>query len=282
MDVVDTHAHLYSEETDRYPLMRDPYLPPPGRGTLEHLRAEMTAAGVRRAVFVHTFTAYRWDNRLLADATAASREFATGVCALSPHDPESPELLAHYHRGCGVRGIRLFPVAVDDANGPRSFTLPGHERLWRAAAELGMVVCALIHPDELGTLREYLRRYPTTPVVLDHCANLTAAEAPDGPNLRAVLALAAFPNVYPKVTFLVTGSGEPYPCPDTRPLGRRIVAEFGAERCMWGSNFPCELWIPATDYAGHLRIFTEHLGLSRADQAEVLGGTAARLWFPGE
>src|SRR3954447_14390010 len=109
--LVDTHAHIYSEDTGRYPLCVDPYLPPPGKGTLPHLRAEMRAAGVERVVIVHTFTAYRWDNRLVADVVRDCREWATGVCALNPEDPVSPETLERYHRECGIRGLRVFPVA---------------------------------------------------------------------------------------------------------------------------------------------------------------------------
>src|ERR1043166_8839284 len=143
MPIVDTHAHIYSEDTVRYPLMEDPYLPPPGKGTLEHLRAEMSANGVGRVVMVHTFTAYRWDNRLVADTVREYREFSTGVCALDPNDPGSPDLLEEYHREYGVRGLRVFPVAGPD--GTRSLELPGHLRLWERCAALGMVVCVLIH-----------------------------------------------------------------------------------------------------------------------------------------
>lgn len=280
MEIIDTHAHIYSEDLARYPLMPKPYLPPAGMGTEAHFREEMARNGVGRVVWVHTFTAYRWDNRLLADTTRAWGEAATGVCALNPDDPHSPELLETYFREYGVRGLRVFPVGTGpDQSGPPSFELPGHLRLWETCARLGMVVCALIHASEIETLKGYLRRFPQVPVVLDHCANLAAADAPEGENLQAVLSLAEFSNLYPKVTFVATGSAQPYPFPDTLPLAGKIIREFGAERCMWGSDFPTQLWIPNTDYAGHLRLFTGELGLSAAEQAELLAGTARRLWF---
>lgn len=278
MRIVDTHAHIYSEDTAAYPMIPEPYLPPPGKGTLEHLRAEMRANGVERVVMVHTFTAYRWDNRLVADVVGACREFATGVCALNPNDAESPAVLERYFREQGIRGLRVFPVEGED--GERSFELPGHLRLWEKCAELGMVVCALIHPPQIKALKRLLTRFPGVPVVLDHCANLDADDAPDGEDLEAVLALAQFPNLYAKITFLVTGSGEEYPCRDTHVLGRKIIEAFGPERCMWGSDFPCELWIPKASYAEHLRLFTKDLGLDASAQEAVLGGTALRLWFP--
>lgn len=304
MKVIDTHAHIYSEDTARYPLCPDPYLPPEGKGTVHHMREEMDASGVERIVIVHTFTAYRWDNRLVADVvghqaalasadsalaamkqemglqpggSVSARPWATGVCALDPNDLSSPDTLERYYRECGIRGLRVFPV--EDGNGDRSFALPGHIRLWEKCRELGMVVCALINPAQIDTLERLLGRFADLPVVLDHCANLSAADAPDGPNLRRVLDLARFPNLYAKLSFLVTGSREDYPCRDTHLLARRIIDAFGPERCMWGSDFPCELWIPKASYAQHLRLFTQELGLDDWTQRAVLGETARRLWF---
>ena len=53
-------------------------------------------------------------------------------------------------------------------------------------------------------------------------------------------------------------------------LAHRILGAFRPERCMWGSDFPCELWIPKSTYAGHLRLFQEELGLSPAAQEAIL------------
>jgi predicted TIM-barrel fold metal-dependent hydrolase len=58
-----------------------------------------------------------------------------------------------------------------------------------------------------------------------------------------------------------------------------VVKAFGAERCVWGSDFPCDLWCPKVSYAEHLRIFTRDLPLSAADRAAIIGGTARGLWF---
>lgn len=280
MRIVDTHAHIYSEDLDRYPLIPEPYLPPAGKGTVEHMREELRANGVERIVLVHTFTAYQWDNRLVADVVSDCRDFATGVCALDPNDPASPTVLETYFRERAIRGLRVFPVAGDD--GTRSLELPGHLKLWEKCAELGMVVCVLISPPEIPALRRLLEQFPSVPVVLDHCANLDAADAPDGERLRQVLSLADYPNLYAKLSFLVTGSKEPYPCRDTHVLGRRVIEAFGSERCMWGSDFPTELWIPKASYAEHIHLFTHELGLDAAARAAVLGGTAQRLWFPQE
>jgi predicted TIM-barrel fold metal-dependent hydrolase len=58
-----------------------------------------------------------------------------------------------------------------------------------------------------------------------------------------------------------------------------VIAAFRPGRCLWGSNFPCELWCPRITYAQHLAIFTRELGLDAAAKAAILGETAHRLWF---
>jgi predicted TIM-barrel fold metal-dependent hydrolase len=98
----------------------------------------------------------------------------------------------------------------------------------------------------------------------------------------AVAGLARFPNVHLKLTFAVTGSEEGYPFHDMHPILWRLIEAFGPERCMWGSDFPCELWLKGkASYQSHLALFTEALGLSASEQASILESTPMRVWFSG-
>src|SRR5262245_37074641 len=88
--IIDAHAHIYSEDEQKYPPIAKPYRPPAGKGTIAHLRQELKANGVRRAMAIHTRTFYEWDNRFTADACRANRDVITGVCLLDPDDGKSP------------------------------------------------------------------------------------------------------------------------------------------------------------------------------------------------
>ena len=107
--VVDTHAHIYHPDKARYPKVANPLRPPPGTGDIGHLQREMSAAGVTRAVLVQTGTAYRWDNRLLADTATAHADWAAGVCTLDPAAPESVSELERLVARYNVRGLRMEP-----------------------------------------------------------------------------------------------------------------------------------------------------------------------------
>jgi L-fuconolactonase len=270
--VVDCHAHIYGEDEKAYPTIENPYRPPPGKGTIAHLKQEMASAGVSSVTAIQTSTFYRFDNRFTADSARANRPFMAGVVTLDPNDPRSPRMLEKYVAQDNVRGMRSIPAQsgrIDD---------PGVARLWATAERLGVVINVLVNREHRSQVEAMAGRHPQLSVVIDHCLNLKAGPTFEA-TLEDVLELAAVPRLNAKLTFIPTGSAEPYPCRDMHDACRAIIARFGGNRCVWGSNFPCELWCPKVTYAQHLRIFTHELGLDDATLAAVLGATANRLWF---
>lgn len=274
MYVVDTHAHIYSEDEITYPKVVQPLRPPKGTGTEEHLRREVAANGVYRVVLVQTLTAYRYDNRLLCSVANANRSWTTGVCTLDPTDPQTPETLERLVCENNLRGVRLYPTPAPQP----TLRHEGYYRLWRTAERLGIVVQVLLDRFLADELSFYLEAFPETPAVLDHCMNYRAG---DDKTLQTVCEMARHPNLIAKLSFAVTGSNEPYPCADTHDAIRTILDAYTPQRCMWGSDFPCELWCPKVTYGMHLRLFTHELGLDESTQRAVLEETPMRVWFQG-
>jgi predicted TIM-barrel fold metal-dependent hydrolase len=276
--IVDTHAHIYDPDETRYPKIAEPLRPPEGTGDIEHLQREMASAGVARTVLVQTGSAYRWDNRLLADSARAHADWAVGVCTLDPAVLESVAKLERLVAGYNVKGLRMEPTRSN----PPAFDHPGARRLWGAAQRLNVVICAHIRSPFADQLAALLDAFPDVPVVLDHAAYPRAAEGVDSESVTQVAKLARFPNLNLKLTFAVTGSDERYPFRDMHPILWRLIEAFGPDRCMWGSDFPCELWLKGkATYQSHLSLFTEALGLSESEQRSILWTTPMRVWFPG-
>lgn len=274
MLIIDTHAHIYSPDEKKYPPVDKPLRPPGGKGSLEDLREETRAAGVKAACLIQTSTFYRFDNRYICDSSKANPNWTAGVCTLDPDDPRSPETLRRFVRDYGVKGMRSIPARAGRLDHP------GVEALWKTALDLGIVINVLIGREKASQADALLGRLPQLRVVLDHCLNPKAGPELED-TLAAVLRLSRRKNLYAKVTFAPTGSAEGYPCGDMHAACMKVIDVFGPERCVWGSNFPCELWTPKVSYAEHLRIFTHELPLNSSAMAEVLGGTANRLWFSG-
>ncbi len=272
MFIADTHAHIYSPDEERYPPIEKPLRPPGGKGSLEDLHAESRENGVNAACIIQTSTFYRFDNRYICDSAKAAPDWTAGVCTLDPDDRHSPGLLEEFAREYGVRGMRSIPAADGRLDHP------GVRALWKTATDQGIVINVLIGPEKADQADRMLADFPQLQVVLDHCLNLKT-----GPNLDStlekVLHLSQRPNLHAKLTFIPTGSETGFPCADMHDACLKVIDAFGPERCVWGSDFPCELWTPKVSYAEHLKIFSEVLPLKSAAREQILGETARRLWF---
>src|SRR2546425_2560271 len=272
MLIIDTHAHIYAEDEKRYAPIDKPLRPPEVKGRLGRLRAMSASHGVRAVCLIQTSTFYRFDNRYICDSAKVSSDWAAGVCTLDPDDPHSPDLLFQYKRECGIKGMRSIPGEsgkIDDG---------GVRNLWKKAADEGMVVNALIHHENTENLSRMLGDFTSLRVVLDHCMYPAIGPEYDA-ILNDVLRLSRFKNLYAKLTFVPMGSKQKYPCTDLHDAVLEIVDAFGADRCMWGSDFPCELWTPGISYSQHLQIFLSDLPLRDQARQQILGLTAKKLWF---
>lgn len=273
MLIIDTHAHIYAPDEKRYPPIDKPLRPPGGKGSVEDLRREIQASGVRAVCAIQTSTFYRFDNRYICDGARAHPEWIAGVCTLDPDDPHSPGLLQQFVRDERIRGMRSIPAKSGQLNHP------GVRALWKTGLEQGIVINLLIDRDKAAEADSLLKEFSGLRVVLDHCLNLKAGRDSQS-TLADVLRLSRHKNLHAKLTFVPTGSTTGYPCADMHEACLKIINAFGPERCVWGSDFPCELCTPKVSYAEHLKIFTQDLPLTDSARSQILGETARRLWFP--
>jgi L-fuconolactonase len=273
MLIIDAHAHAYSPDEWRYPPTPEARRPPPGIGSFERLKQACAVNTVSAAVVIQTHAFYRWDNRYICDLAAAHPDWIACVCALDPEDPSAPALLSEFVREYSVRGVRILTLNSGHLDTPEV------RRLWASASELGLVinvVTSTAHEDQLASL---LRAFPTSPVVLEHslCINRVRDK---GESLRALANLSRIPNAILELCDLPVVSNQGFPFSDAYDLYVKMIEMFGPERCVWGSGFPTEYWVEKASLKEILDVFVNLLPLNDASRAQVLGQTAARLWFP--
>ena len=275
MLVIDTHAHLFSPDEERYPPRENPSRPAAGTGTVEHLQREMKANSVEGACAVQVSGFYRFDNRLICDASRANPNWIAGICTLDPNDPHSPGLLRQFAREHGIRGMRSVP-----ARG-RQLDHPGVRALWKTALDNGIVINLLTGHELADQASRLLADFPDLPVALDHALRLQA-DGPVQPTLQGLGKLSKYKNCHVKMSFIGNGPkgcADGYPCRSFHDVVMKVIDMFGPERCAWGAHFPLEKYSPALTYAQHLRIYTHELPLSSEARAAIVGGTAKKLWF---
>jgi predicted TIM-barrel fold metal-dependent hydrolase len=269
--IVDAHTHVIARDAARYPLR------PSGVGsdwfrdapcTAGELDALMTAAGVDAAVLVQAFGAYTFDNSYVVDAAATKPGRFTGVVIVDAQDPDSPARLRELARAPSCRGVRLFSIGVLDRPQPAWLDDPATFGVWDTCADLGLRVVVACLPEHLPRLRRVLERSPEQPVVLDHCGFVDLTHTGQADNL---FRLAECPNLHAKVTSHVLEAAD-----DASAVVERLVAVFGAERLVWGSDFPQTHDRPYTALVALARRACRNL--SEHDRSLVLGGSAVGLW----
>lgn len=269
--VVDGHIHVWTTDTARYPVApAAPYTPTiPGDA---HVVLDLMAKScVNRAVIVQP-ACYGYDHRFVNDTLAAHPGRFAAACLVDPLAPDAPEQL-DMRRAEGYRGLRLNPSISDGVWLDDPMTAP----IWEKASELGTVISLLILPHQMTRAAEMIRRFPDVPVIIDHLGK-PQIELGEPEGIYAdTFALAQFPNVFMKVSGIPAASREAYPHRDIWPFVELALSWFGAERCMWATDFP---WI--TEQCGYdacVRLVTHEMDfLSDDDRRALLGETAARLW----
>jgi L-fuconolactonase len=270
--IVDTHVHVVAADRERYPLRPtgislDWFREAPV--AVEDFLDLMTAAGVDRAVLVQPMSAYGFDNRYVVDSARKHSDRLAGVVIVDTADDPAGRLRAMANEGAS--GVRLFAIGnpalrrLDDAN-----ALP----LWDAAAELDLPVVVTILSHQLPELRAMLERFPEVSVALDHCGFPDLRGGPPYAKAEDLFGLAALPNVSLKVSGHLLKHAEA--AGDHRDLVDQLSAAFGADRLLWGSDYP---QTRDRSYAALVELGRGACSrLPLADQYAFLGENALRLW----
>nr|GMD50997.1 2-pyrone-4,6-dicarbaxylate hydrolase-like isoform X3 [Ipomoea batatas] len=91
----------------------------------------------------------------------------------------------------------------------------------------------------LSEIEELCTEFPSTVVLLDHVAFCKPpVNEKENQLFSAFLKLSRFPQVYVKFSALFRVSRNPYPYEDLSPVVSQVVSNYGANRVMWGSDFP--------------------------------------------
>jgi predicted TIM-barrel fold metal-dependent hydrolase len=280
MPIFDLHTHIISPDTDRYPAK-----PLGGNrsswsserpATLEALLRELDAAGVDKAAVVQAATMYGFDNSYVADSLAGHADRLIGICSIDLVAHDALDRIDHWIGERGFAGVRV--RAADGTTPVRSAAAlddPRLEPAWETLAARRIPVCIQMHSRHAPVLASVLARHPELVVALDHGARPNLDGAPAYSGLAELTALAAFPNVYLKITPVTIRRAAAEPGGDPAALIARLVEGFGPGRLAWGSNFPA-----SAGSLTELRALVEQVlaGLADTERADILGGTAARIY----
>jgi predicted TIM-barrel fold metal-dependent hydrolase len=293
-DIVDAHHHIWRQADlpwlsgPMQPRIFGPYEPIRRDYTMREYLDDLAGAGVTRSVYVQT----NWANDRFEDEAAWVQQTANengwphAIIAFADFGVEDvrPQLdrLAHYPL---VRGARM--------------QLHWHENpLYRFAArpdlcsdhvvrrniarlaEYGWSFDLQVFAAQMADAAGLAEACPDVTFILQHAGMLEDLSAQGRSAWRAGMArLASCPNVVSKLSGLGTFIHRNDSAHIASVLSE-TVAIFGAERCLFGSNFPIEkLW---TSYRELVDAYRAAAAPLRADQRDaIFGATAMRVYRLG-
>jgi L-fuconolactonase len=272
--LIDAHQHFWRYDEREYgwiddsiAALRRDFLP-------DDLKPELERNGFQGCVAVQarqTLEETRW---LLELAERAP--FILGVVGWV--DLRSPRLrfeLESFAQKSKLVGVRHIVQSEPDE---RFLLQPDFLRGIAMLEEFDLAYDILIYPRHLPVAAEFVARFPRQRFVLDHLAKPAIKSGALDPWSRGIRELAAFKNVFCKVSGLVTEADwQAWKPEDMRPYLEVAFECFGPSRLMVGSDWPvCTVAAP---YSRMMDMVKDYLGKYSAEERDaVLGGNAAKFW----
>lgn len=274
--VVDAHVHLWRYSREQYGWIDS------GMGSLrrdfseDDLAPLMQRAAVDRTIVVQARETLEETEDLLRMAATSSR--IAGVVGWLPLlDPAATEAaLDIYSREEKLVGARYIaqgqpPGFLDSAPFNASITLLRSARL---------VYDILIYEDQLQEAVRFVDRHPEQAFVVDHVAKPKVASGSLEPWASSLRELARRPHVSCKLSGLTTEAHWTGWSPAMLHPYFDVAADaFGTERLLAGSDWP--VCLLATSYEAWWALLRDYFrSFSAAEQRDVFGGNAARIYAP--
>jgi L-fuconolactonase len=272
MMLIDAHQHFWrlADRNGAWPppelaaIYRD-FLPPDLAPLLER-------HGVARTVLVQSMP-NEDDTRFMLDL-ARHDPFIAGVVGwVDLKAPDAAARIAALAADPLLKGLRPMLQDLDDDWIADPVLAPAVATMVRH----GLSFDALVLPRHLPALLAFAERHPDLPIVIDHGAKPLIADGVLEPWRSDIARLAALPQVCCKLSGLVTEAGPGWDVERLRPYVAHLLACFGPQRLIWGSDWP--VLNLASDYAGWLAACAALLDHLDAPAKHAIFGLNARRFY---
>jgi len=270
---IDAHQHFWRLAA------RNGAWPPPSLAAIhrdfepDELAPLLRQHGVDKTVLVQSLPSEEDTHYLLG--LADRHDFIAGVVGWTDLlSAEAPQRIAALAAHGALKGLRPMLQDLDDDHWILD---PRLEPALLAMQRHHLRFDALVLPRHLPALHAFATRHPQLPIVIDHGAKPLIAEGAMTPWRSDLERLAALPQVYCKLSGLVTEAGPGWDLARLRPYAEHILHAFGPRRVIWGSDWP--VLNLASDYGAWLAVSERLLaGLDEEDRRHVFGLNAQHFY----
>jgi L-fuconolactonase len=235
--IVDAHHHFWDPSRNDYPWLTEELAPirrPFGPDDLLPLLRERN---VGRTVLVQTRSSLEESREFLALADA--HDFIGGVVAWVDLTGDVAAQIDELRRAPGGDKLVAIRHQVHDEPDARWLLRDEVQRGLREVGRAGLAFDLLVRTRELPAAIETARLHPEMRFVVDHLGKPPIRDGGDARWDEGMQALAAEPDVYCKLSGLVTEADwQRWTPADLAPYVRRAREWFGDDRLLFGSDWP--------------------------------------------
>jgi len=272
---IDAHQHFWKYTAAEYgwiddEALRRDFLP-------TDLHKELKAAGIDGAVSVQARQTVEETEWLLS--MAGEHPFLKGVVGWLPLT--SAQVEGQIEKFAANKKLKALRHVVQDEKDDRYILRDDFNAGVALLDKYGLAYDVLIFERHLPYAIQFVDRHRKQRFVLDHIAKPLIEQGILSPWESGVRALARLPNIYCKLSGMVTEARwRQWREDDFRAYLDVIFNAFGPERVMIGSDWPvCTL---SADYGQALGIVIDYIAqLSSEVQEGILGGNCARFYGLG-
>jgi L-fuconolactonase len=271
---IDAHQHFWRYDaqrddwiTDEMSVLRRDYLP-------DELLGELATNGMDGCVAVQADQSERETIFLLE--LAAQRSAIAGVVGwvdLRSADVRARlKYFSQFEKLCGFRHI--VQAEPDD-----QFLLrDDFQRGIASLQEFGFTYDILIYPKQLPAAIKLVEQFPEQRFVIDHMAKPLIKTGELWPWASRMKTIAANPNVFCKLSGLVTEADwHNWQADDFRPYLDVVFEAFGTDRLMFGSDWP--VCLLAGSYRKVKQLVADYVtNFTDTDKAKIFGASAIRFY----
>jgi len=271
---IDSHQHFW-----RYDAVRDAWITESMAGLRrdflpEHLDVELMASDFDASIAVQADSSER-ETKFLLDLAKKNSRIAGVVGWVDLLSPRVGERLEYFSRFSKLRGFRHIAQAEPDDH----FLV--REDFVKGIAQLRtfeFTYDILIYPRQVPAAIDLVTALPQQYFVIDHCAKPGIKFGKLSPWDEQIREIAQNKNVFCKVSGLATEADwKHWKADDLKPYLDVVFNAFGAERLMFGSDWP--VCLLAATYRQVVQLIEDYVkGFSPADKEKIFGGNAARFY----
>ena len=172
-----------------------------------------------------------------------------------------------------LRGIRLM---LHDLEADNWILQPNLTPIFRSLVDLNLTFDALIYPRHLKYILRFANLFPDLKIVIDHAAKPLIAKQQVQPWADDLGELALLPNVYCKLSGLVTEALPNWQWHDLYPYMDQLFVHFGNHRILWGSDWP--VLTLATTYQAWFQFCYQYVDQNNLEANSIFGATAIQFY----